>query len=182
MFHKSILSALVIAAGVGIYAVVKTLSDEDKKKKDTEDEVNFIKINEDDAPEETPEAAEEGKEEPEAAEVPDEIQEICGMYPYLKADFVQKVFERNDDLNLKYPEDTLITIYHKAEFEEAEALKEYEEILQKNGYQINVLDEKTVEVFKKMFTENGRIISDIYNVANQAACLNGKYKGFKVTV
>ena len=64
MFHKSILSALVIAAGVGIYAVVKTLSDEDKKKKEPEDEVNFIKINEDDAPEETPEAAEEGKEEP----------------------------------------------------------------------------------------------------------------------
>ena len=32
MFHKSILSALVIAAGVGVYAVVKTLSEENKKK------------------------------------------------------------------------------------------------------------------------------------------------------
>lgn len=181
MFHKSILSALVIAAGVGVYAVVKTLSEENKKKTDTEDEVNFIKINEDDTPEETSETA-EVNEETETAEVPEEIKEICGIYPYLKADFVQKVFERNEDLNQKYPEDTLITIYHKAEFESAEALKEYEEILQKNGYQINVLDEKTVEVFKKMFIENGRIISDIYNVANQAACLNGKYKGFKVTV
>ena len=103
MFHKSILSALVIAAGVGVYAVVKTLSEENKKKTDTEDEVNFIKINEDDTPEETSETA-EVNEETETAEVPEEIKEICGIYPYLKADFVQKVFERNEDLNQKYPE------------------------------------------------------------------------------
>ena len=113
-------------------------------------------------------------------EVPEEVQEICNVYPYLKPSFVQKVFMKNDSLNQKYPEDTLVTIYHKSSFPDVETLTEYGIILQKNGYQVNVLSDLEVEVYKKMFTENGRIISDIYNVANQVACLGGNYKGFKV--
>ena len=102
------------------------------------------------------------------------------MYPYLKADFVESIYLKNDELNEKYPEDTLIRIAHKAKFPDQETMEEFGVILEKNGYLGRELGDNTIEVSKKMFTEDVRIISDIYNVANQAACLKGEYLGYEV--
>ena len=46
---------------------------------------------------------------------------LC-MYPYLKADFVESIYLKNDELNEKYPEDTLIRIAHKAKFPDQETM------------------------------------------------------------
>lgn len=249
MIRKMMLTAIALGAGVTAYLLLKNRDSAKKDEDDSDTEVNFIKISddegddedEDDKPEpaKQPEAEPEVKPEPEkepepeqpaeeekpvdipvmggedAAEpekqpevkaepekepepeqpqeqeaeepVPDsaegkspEIQEICRMYPYLKADFVESIYLKNDELNEKYPEDTLIRIAHKAKFPDQETMEEFGVILEKNGYLGRELGDNTIEVSKKMFTEDVRIISDIYNVANQAACLKGEYLGYEV--
>jgi outer membrane biosynthesis protein TonB len=252
MIRKMMLTAIALGAGVTAYLLLKNRDSAKKDEDDSDTEVNFIKISDDEGddededdkaepakqpetePEVKPEAEPEPEKEPEqpaeeeekpvdipvmggedAAEpekqpevkaepekepepeqpqeqeaeepVPDsaegkspEIQEICRMYPYLKADFVESIYLKNDELNEKYPEDTLIRIAHKAKFPDQETMEEFGVILEKNGYLGRELGDNTIEVSKKMFTEDVRIISDIYNVANQAACLKGEYLGYEV--
>ena len=249
MIRKMMLTAIALGAGVTAYLLLKNRDSAKKDEDDSDTEVNFIKISDDEGddededdkaePAKQPEAEPEVKPEPEkepepeqpaeeekpvdipvmggedAAEpekqpevkaepekepepeqpqeqeaeepVPDsaegkspEIQEICRMYPYLKADFVESIYLKNDELNEKYPEDTLIRIAHKAKFPDQETMEEFGVILEKNGYLGRELGDNTIEVSKKMFTEDVRIISDIYNVANQAACLKGEYLGYEV--
>jgi len=245
MFRKMMLTAIALGAGVTAYLLLKNRDSAKKDEDDSDTEVNFIKISDDEGddededdkpepakqpetepevkpepekepepeqpaeeekpvdipvmggedaaePEKQPEVKAEPEKEPEQPQeaeepVPDsaegkspEIQEICRMYPYLKADFVESIYLKNDELNEKYPEDTLIRIAHKAKFPDQEAMEEFGVILEKNGYLGCELGDNTIEVSKKMFTEDVRIISDIYNVANQAACLKGEYLGYEV--
>ena len=49
-----------------------------------------------------------------------------------------------------------------------------------HGYSFDVIGDAECIITKKMFTENGSILSDIYNVANQVACLNGTYEGYRI--
>ena len=249
MIRKMMLTAIALGAGVTAYLLLKNRDSAKKDEDDSDTEVNFIKISDDEGddededdkpepakqpetepevkpepekepepeqpaeeekpvdipvmggedaaePEKQPEVKAEPEKEPEPEQpqeqeaeepVPDsaegkspEIQEICRMYPYLKADFVESIYLKNDELNEKYPEDTLIRIAHKAKFPDQETMEEFGVILEKNGYLGRELGDNTIEVSKKMFTEDVRIISDIYNVANQAACLKGEYLGYEV--
>ena len=42
------------------------------------------------------------------------------------------------------------------------------------------LNTKEIVVAKKLYSTDGAILSDIYNVANQVNCLNGTYEGYKI--
>ena len=81
---------------------------------------------------------------------------------------------------LPISEDTLITITHKAKFEDAATMKEFLAIAEANGFSGSELNETEGSITKKMFTEDGAILSDIYNVANQASCLHGTYEGYSI--
>ena len=59
-------------------------------------------------------------------------------------------------------------------------MKEFGGIAEENGYSLDVIGAAECIITKKMFTENGSILSDIYNVANQVACLNGTYEGYRI--
>lgn len=182
MFKRTVLSAFVVAAGVGAGLLLKVLQDkkaEEEKEYDDDEEIHFIRINDDD--EDTPEPAvtvkEPAAEEP---EVSPEVKEICGLYPYLKPAFVSDLLSRNSELNQAYPEDTLITLTHDSVFEDAKAAADFAEIMETAGYQCRTENEKEVFAAKKLFTEDGAIISDILNVANQAAALKGCYRNHTI--
>lgn len=175
MFRRTVLSALAIAAGVGAGLLLKVLQDRNSEQEDEYDddeEIHFIRINDDDD-EEPAEPA--GKED-----ISPEVREISGLYPYLTSEFISGLLARNSELNQAYPEDTLISLDHNAVFDSRETADRYAEIMEAAGYQCSVQEDGGVTAGKKLFTEDGAIISDILNVANQAAALKGTYKDYQI--
>lgn len=175
MARKSLMAAVLAAGLVSTGIVIRSLlNDTLKYDEDDDDEINFINITEEEADDN------EDEEELVKEEVSPEAQEIAGLYPYLKTDFIAEQFGRNEIFNREYPEDTLVTISHKAKFETEEMMQEFAKIAEENGYQANTIDATENLITKKMFTEDGSILSDIFNVANQVACLNGTYEGYRI--
>lgn len=182
MFKRTIFSAFAIAAGVGAGLLLKALQDKKDRQEeeyDDDEEIHFIRINDDDEDTEEPAETVRKPAEEEKAVSP-EIKEVCGLYPYLTADFVGNLLARNSELNQAYPEDTLITLTHDSAFADAKAAEDFAEIMETAGYQCRTENETEVFAAKKLFTEDGAIISDVLNVANQAAALKGSYKDYKI--
>ena len=89
------------------------------------------------------------------------------LYPETREEAVEKI-------------DSLIRITHKAKFENADAMRDFAKIGEDNGYLSEALNETEATISRKIFTEDGSILSDIYNVANQVACLKGVYEGYNI--
>ena len=180
MLKRIIGAAVASAAAIGIAAVVKLMMDEkpEEENDEEENEVRFISIEDADSTEEdaAPEAAPKA-EEPGYSK---EVNEIAELYPYLEKSFIAEQLGRNDVFNQKYPEDSLIRITHKAKFENADAMRDFAKIGEDNGYLSEALNETEATISRKIFTEDGSILSDIYNVANQVACLKGVYEGYNI--
>jgi len=173
MFIKRFIgAALAAGAAIGAAAVVKLLLNDEtaSNEEEEENEVRFISIEE---PTETPQEKEAPKASP-------EVLEIAELYPYLTHEFIAEQLGRNGVFNEQYPEDSLVTITHKAKFDTEELRKDFTKIGEDNGYTAAVLNENEATISRKMFTENGSILSDIYNVANQVACLKGVYEGYNI--
>lgn len=185
MLRRIIGAAVASAAAIGIAAVVKLMLDEENKEAENEEEENevrFISIDDKEAEGSEPEAAPEPAPEAPAEETqyPNEVNEIAALYPYLDKAFIAEQFGRNAVFNEQYPEDSLITITHKAGFGSADALNDFIKIGEDNGYTAEVLGDTSATISRKIFTEDGAILSDIYNVANQVGCLKGEYLGYNI--
>lgn len=176
MFRKTIVGAVVIAAAAGAVLLTKEImdylsEDDHEDESDHDEEVHFIKIDDDD---------EESKEEDEpmydASDKPEEVQEICGVYPYLEPDFVEEMIAKNSEFNGLFENDTLITVTHKVSFEDHGNLESFLDIMDAAGYICVQLSDHEMTAQKKLFTEEGAILSDILNVANQTAALHGIYE------
>ncbi|NCB32705.1 MAG: hypothetical protein EOM64_02280 [Erysipelotrichia bacterium] len=185
LLKRTLLAAGVAAAAGIAAAAIFSVKENDDKSDSSDDEVNFINIADANDKEEDvakkPQKFEQKKpESDEEKEYSPEINEISELYPFLTKPFIEEQFNRNDAFNAQYPEDTLITITHKAKFEEAKVLGEFLAIAEANGFSGTALNDTEGTVTKKMFTEDGAILSDIYNVSNQAACLHGTYEGYSI--
>ncbi len=176
MFRRFLALAAATGAAIAVTAAVKTVT----RKKDSapeeeeDDSVNFIEIDQDD------EESSDKREDSPAKEYAPEVKEISELYPYLSLDYIEEQLRRNDAFNEEYPEDTLVTITHKAQFDTAEARAQFCAIAEQNGFGVEDLGEKECQAVHKMFTQNGAILSDIFNVANQVGCLKGSYEGYKI--
>lgn len=174
---RKIIGAAVAATAVTAAVVVTVVTKKKKNEEEVEEEqVHFINIDDVDETEESEEVPDEKVEE----EISDEIKEVASIYPYLSTSFVAEQFARNDVFNEKYPEDTLVTISHKARFSHLDEKEQFCFIAKDNEYEVEELSEKEVLVKKKMYSTDGAILSDIYNVANQVNCLNGTYEGYQI--
>lgn len=165
---RKLLGAAIAATAVTA-AVVTVLSKKKEKEEVEEEPVHFINI--DDVSDE---------EEKVNEEVSEEVKEIAAIYPYLSSSFIAEQFARNDAFNAEYPEDALVAISHKARFSHLEEKEQFLEIAKENGYDVEELNTKEIVVAKKLYSTDGAILSDIYNVANQVNCLNGTYEGYKI--
>lgn len=135
-------------------------------------------------PEEAEESAEpeesEKPEEAEEAEVPQEVKEIAELYPYLDLDFIQRVLAEDVAYKDRFADEPLITIRHSAVFKDDESALKFVKVMEDAGYQCEKKDlDVTAEV--REFCEDGTIISDELNVANQVKALDGEYKGIEVS-
>ncbi len=193
--RRSVTASLISAAlAAAAFAAYKLINEDDRKSKEKEDtenedeEVNFIHIQSDDEPEEAAEKEETAEkpaeaaaeEKSEAAEENPAIAEIADLYPYLSREFIAVQYGRNPVFEQEYPENTLVTMNHKAKFETPEVLKEFTEIAEQNGYAVENLSETSCIASRKMFTQAGSILSDIFNMANQVNALGGTYGGYRI--
>ncbi|NLH62660.1 MAG: hypothetical protein GX478_00510 [Erysipelotrichaceae bacterium] len=177
MFRKTIIGAAVIAAAAGAVLLTKTILDrlndeQDSDQDEDDDQVHFIKIDAD------PDDADEEEKEPspDASDKPQQVQEVCGVYPYLDPDFVEGMLAKNGEFNGMFENDTLITVTHKVTFEDHANLESFLDIMDAAGYICVQLSDHEMTAQKKLFTEEGAILSDILNVANQTAALHGVYE------
>ncbi len=112
------------------------------------------------------------------AEVREDVKEVLELYPFLSAEFVEDVLEKNEKLMKEYPEDTLVCVIHKMTFADLRTLLEFEMIMTDAGYICTQIDKEALEVSRRFFSEDGAVISDILNVANQVNALHGTYEGY----
>ncbi len=167
MFRRTIAGALLTAAGIAAALVYKTLADQKEEKKEPEEEeeeIRFIRISDTD-------------EEPEKdiRTRPQQVQEICSVYPYLDPDFVEEEL-RKDHIHMdEYPEDTLIQITHNAVFPNAETAETFVQIMKDSGYTAESDAPLLVTVSRRFYTVEGAVLSDVLNVANQVNALEGTY-------
>lgn len=111
-------------------------------------------------------------------EVREDVKEVLELYPFLSAEFVEEVLEKNEELMKEYPEDTLVCVMHKMTFADLRTLLEFEMIMTDAGYICTQIDKEALEVSRRFFSEDGAVISDILNVANQVNALHGTYEGY----
>jgi hypothetical protein len=106
---------------------------------------------------------------------------IRKTYPYLSNGFIRNVYELKESIASEYPEEENIIILHRTVFRNVENLRQYVEIALKHGYLINADEKKMiVDVMKAYVNSDGKIITSIFEVANQSALLNGEYEGYRV--
>ena len=106
---------------------------------------------------------------------------IHKVYPYLSNGFIKTVYELKDSIAQEYPLDEKIIVLHRIRFKEVESLRQFVEIALNHDYSINAdEDKKIVDVFKEYTNTDGKIISSIFEVANQSTLLSGDYEGYRV--
>lgn len=161
--------ALAVAVGIGAVVAVKLLKDQketENKEVEDDNEVHFITLSDGD-----------GVAQPtyDASNRSPEVQEVCGVYPYLNPDFVEELLAEASSLNGMFEQDTLVTIHHYVSFDNEKNREAFCDIMTAAGYEC-----AEEGITKKVFVEDGAIISDILNVANQASVLNGNYQNYSI--
>ena len=118
------------------------------------------------------------KQEEEFKEVYDKIH---AAYPYLSNGFIRSVYDLKETIAREYPLNEKIIILHRTSFNNVENLRQYVEITLKHGYMINADEKKMiVDAFRQHINTDGKIITSIFEVANQSALLSGEYEGYRV--
>ena len=108
-------------------------------------------------------------------------EQINKMYPYLSQAFIRSVYDMKENIAIEYPLRENIVILHRIVFDDIEELRQFVEIVLGHDYNVNVdEDRKFVDVFKQHYNTDGKIITNIYEIANQARLLNGEYEGYRV--
>ena len=106
---------------------------------------------------------------------------IHKTYPYLSSGFVRSVYELKDSIANDYPFNVKIIVLHRVIFKEVEYLRQFVEIALNHDFSINADEDKMiVDVFKEYINTDGKIITSIFDVSNQAALLGGEYDGYRV--
>ena len=106
---------------------------------------------------------------------------ISRIYPYLPDDFVKDVYSLKDSISEEYPNDDELVVLHRIAFGDVENLRQFAEIGLNHDYQINADENKLiVDIFKEFTNSDGKILNNIFEIANQGYLLNGRYEGYKV--
>lgn len=104
-----------------------------------------------------------------------EVEEISALYPYLSKEFIAAELKKNETYNRQFPTDTLVHVTYIIAFADGDKRDVFVQAVAEKGYDVCVLEDGKVQVSRQFFTEDGAVLSDIYNVANQAACLDGQW-------
>lgn len=106
---------------------------------------------------------------------------IVALYPYLSNGFIKGVYELKESFASDYEEGQKIIILHRLVFADLEGLRQFVDVMMSHEYFVNV-DEKQmiVDTFKEHVNSDGKILTDIFEIANQAKLLTGEYDGYRI--
>ena len=106
---------------------------------------------------------------------------IVALYPYLSNGFIKGVYELKESFASDYKEGQKIIILHRLVFVDLEGLRQFVDVMMSHEYFVNV-DEKQmiVDTFKEHVNSDGKILTDIFEIANQAKLLTGEYDGYRI--
>ena len=108
---------------------------------------------------------------------------ISRMYPYLSKSFVKTVFDLKEDFARGYSNGQKVVVLHRIKFMNVDNLRQFAEIALNHDYLINVDENKLiVDIFKQFDNSDGKILANIYEIANQGCLLNGTYEGYNVII
>ena len=111
------------------------------------------------------------------------FERISKLYPYLPEGFIRSVYELKEGLSTEYPIGERVIVLHRVSFNDVEDLRKFVEIGLNHEYTINADEnKKIVDIFKEFVNSDGRILTNIYEIANQGYLLNGNYEGYNVIV
>ena len=116
-------------------------------------------------------------------ETVDVYAQINELYPYLSRNFIRAVYDLKEAIATEYPLDVKVLVLHRLSFVDLDDLRQFTEIVLHHDYRVNV-DEKQmiVDIFKEFKNTDGKILTNIFEIANQAKLLNGEYEGYRVEV
>lgn len=114
---------------------------------------------------------------------PDIYDQINELYPYLTKSFVRSVYDLKQSIADEYPYDKDVVVLHRVSFNNLEDLQQFVEIVTNHNYGVNVDEKKMiVDLFKLYRNSDGKILTNIFEIANQARLLHGEYEGYRVEV
>ena len=106
---------------------------------------------------------------------------IVALYPYLSNGFIKGVYDLKQSFANDYKDGEKMVILHRLRFENINGLRQFVDVMINHGYLVNV-DEKQmiVDTFKEHVNSDGKILTDIFEIANQAKLLTGDYEGYRI--
>lgn len=109
------------------------------------------------------------------------FEKISNMYPYLTGGFIRAVYSLKEGIAKENPLGKRIVILHRVYFKDVESLRQFVEIVSNHDYTVNVDESKlVVDVFKEHINADGKILTNIFEIANQARVLDGDYDGYRI--
>ncbi len=121
------------------------------------------------------------KQKQEEARKKEVYDSIVALYPYLSNGFIKGVYDLKQSFANDYKDGEKIVILHRLRFEDINGLRQFVDVMINHGYLVNV-DEKQmiVDTFKEHVNSDGKILTDIFEIANQAKLLTGDYDGYRI--
>ncbi len=124
------------------------------------------------------EEAQKKAQEEEYRQIYDRIHRI---YPNLSNAFIRTVYDLKEAIANEYPLNKEVIVLHRCIFKDVESLRQFVEIALNHNFSINADEDKLmVDAIKEYVNADGRIITSIFEVANQSAELGGEYDGYRV--
>lgn len=109
------------------------------------------------------------------------INKISSYYNNLSDDFIKDYYQLKDILASEYQIGDDVMILHRLIFKDINQLRHFVDIVVDHGYLVNVDEVKgLVDVFRRIKVVDGKILSEIFDIANQAAYLAGRYEGYLI--
>lgn len=106
---------------------------------------------------------------------------IHRIYPNLSNAFIRTVYDLKESIANEYPLNREVIVLHRCIFKDVESLRQFVEIALSHNFSINADEGKLmVDAIKEYMNADGKIITSIFEVANQAAVLGGEYDGYRV--
>ena len=106
---------------------------------------------------------------------------IVALYPYLSNGFIKGVYDLKQSFVNDYQVGEKIVILHRLHFDDINGLRQFVDVMINHGYLVNVDEmQMIVDAFKEHINSDGKILTDIFEVANQAKLLTGDYEGYRI--
>ncbi|MBR2809595.1 MAG: hypothetical protein IKE33_05185 [Erysipelotrichaceae bacterium] len=107
--------------------------------------------------------------------------DIKKKYPDLSDEFIAEYYSKKNSINSQYPEDEEHLILHRVHMSDIEDLYKLIDEIMGGEYQFNVDETKLlIDLIKDIKTSNGRILSEVFEIAELASRHKGEYEGYVV--